>query len=212
MSRRCVIAGVCAGLAALAWPSFALAAYNETTDGDLSGNHLSPTAVALTSSGLTSISGSVTGAGSGVSTDLDYFKVTVPAGQVLTNIFVRTGTTSGGATGSFIGLFSGPVGTDPATTTGANLLGYYLYRPADIDTNILDDMATFNFNGSNPSQGFAPPLPAGDYTFWLQEGALGTFNYNFDIELNVPEPTTPALLLVGTGLLALRRNRAARGS
>jgi hypothetical protein len=198
-------------LAAFALPTFAWAAYNESTDGDLSGNHLTPTPVALTPNGLTSISGNVAGAGGGVSTDLDYFRVSAPAGQFLTGVFVRSGTTTGGATGSFIGLFQGPVGTNPATTTGMDMLGYYLYRVADIDTNILDDMATFNFNGTNPSQGFTPPLSANDYTFWVQEGALGTFNYNFDIQLsNVPEPATPALLLAASALPArrLRRHRA----
>jgi len=199
---------ICWAVTALIGPGIAAGAHIELTNGDLSGNHLSPTAVAVAPNVATAVSGSVSGAGNGVSTDLDYFKVTVPAGQWLSGVFVRSGTTTGGATGSFLGLFQGGAGTDPATTTGANLLGYYLYRVADTDTNILDDLAAFNFGGTNPSQGFVPPLPAGDYTFWIQEGANGTFNYNFDIVLsNVPEPATAGLLLGVPVLLFLRVRR-----
>lgn len=201
---------ILAGLAVLGMPMLSSAAHVELTNGDLSGNHLSPTPVAVTPNGSTAVSGSVTGAGSGVSTDLDYFTVTIPSGQWLSGMFVRTGTTPGG-NGSFLGLFQGSTATNPSTTTGANMLGYYLYKSTDIDTNILDDLATFNFMGSNPSQGFVPPLPAGNYTFWVQEGAAGTFNYNFDLVLsNVPEPAIGSLLLATTGLLALRRRNVRR--
>jgi hypothetical protein len=196
-----------AGFLAIATPTLAWANYNEATDPEISGDAQNPTAIALTPMGLTSISGSITGAGSGVSTDIDYFKVTVPSGQFLGNVFVRTGTTAGG-NGSFIGLFPGAVGKPAASTTGADLLGYYLYKPADIGTDILDDMGTFTFNG-NTSQHFTPPLPAGDYTFWVQEGSLGTFNYNFDLAL-VPEPTSCAVMLAGAGMLTMRRRRAMR--
>ena len=190
----------------VAVPTFAAASHIELIDGDLSGNFLSPTPVALVANGITTVSGTIAGAGAGVSTDLDYFTVTVPAGQVLSALFVRPGTTSGGAIGSFIGIFLGATGTNPATTTGSNLLGYYLYRPADIGTDILDDIGTFNFNGTNPSQGFVPPLPANNYTFWIQEGANGTFSYNFDLVTQaIPEPATATLVLTALGVLAVRR-------
>jgi hypothetical protein len=70
-------------------------------------------------------------------------------------------------------------------------------------------MGTFNFNGTNPSIGFIPPLPSADYTFWIQEGSNGTFPYNFELVLSaVPEP--PTFLLMGlAGLaIALRRYRS----
>jgi hypothetical protein len=202
-----IVAALWSCLAVLAVPMSAAASYIELIDGDLSGNYLSPTSVALLPNGSTTISGTIAGAGAAVSTDLDYFTVTVPAGQVLSSVFVRSGTTSGGAIGSFIGIFPGATGTDPAITTSSDLLGYYLYRQADINTDILDDIGTFNFNGTNPSQGFVPPLLANDYTFWIQEGANGTFSYNFDLVLTqaIPEPATATLLLTALGVLAVRR-------
>jgi len=190
------------GLAVLGAPRLTAAAYNESVDGDLSGNYLSPTTVAVVANGSTSITGTIAGAGNGVSTDLDYFKVTVPPGQTLAALLVRSGTTTGG-TGSFIGVYDGAAGTNPATATGAQLRGYYLYKVADINTDILDDMGTFNFNGTNPSQGFTPPLPAGDYTFWIQEGANGTFNYNMELQL-VPEPAGWLLGLAGLAMMGRR--------
>jgi hypothetical protein len=80
-----------------------------------------------------------------------------------------------------------------------------LYRAADIGTDILADMGVFNFNGTNPSMGFTPPLPSGRYTFWIQEGSNGTFPYNFELVLrSVPEPATLLLALVALAIGLLR--------
>ena len=62
------------------WPTFASADFIEPTNGELSGNFLSPTPVSLVSNGTTRVAGTVQGAGMGVSIDLDYFTVTVPVG------------------------------------------------------------------------------------------------------------------------------------
>ena len=105
----------------------------------------------------------------GMSFDLDYFRVSVPVGQVLSAVNVVPGT-GAGAIGTFIAVFDGPA-VNPDTAVSTDLLGYYLYRTADIGTNILDDIATFNFQGTNPSQGFVPPLPA-DELHLLDSGRL----------------------------------------
>jgi hypothetical protein len=197
-------------LTALAWPMLASADYIESVNGDLSGNFLNPTSIALVPNGSTRVSGTVTGAGMGVSTDLDYFMVTVPVGQGLAALNVLPGTVGGGAIGSFIAVFAGSTAANPATAVSTDTLGYYLYRtPADIGTDILDNMGTFNFMGVNPSIGFTPPLFAGNYTFWVQEGALGTFPYNFELVLSsVPAPPTILLMgLAGVAFLGLRRRR-----
>jgi hypothetical protein len=184
-------------LTVIAFPMLASAAWIESSNGDLSGNFASPTFVPLTPNSSNTVAGTVTGAGGGVSTDIDYFTITVPVGQVLSALFVRPGTTSGG-TGSFIGLYAGSTATNPATATGSQLLGYDLYKAADANTDILPTMATFLFGPiTNKSQGFTPPLAAGNYTFWIQEGSLGTFNYNFDLVLSA----APAAVPLPAGLL-----------
>ena len=197
-------------LTALAWPMLASAAnYIESVNGDLSGDFQNPTSIVLVPNGSTTVSGTIQGAGMGVSVDLDYFKVTVPVGQVLAALNVLPGTVGAGAIGSFIAIYSGATAVNPVGAASTDALGYYLYRAADIGTDILDNMGTFNFNGTNPSIGFIPPLSSGDYTFWIQEGFNGTFPYNFELVSSVPEP--PTILLMGLAGLAigLRRYRRA---
>src|SRR5690242_8742277 len=75
-------------LTTLASPVLALANYAESVNGDLSGDFLNPTPIALVPNGSTTISGTIQGAGSGVSIDLDFFTVKVPTGQVLTAVNV----------------------------------------------------------------------------------------------------------------------------
>jgi len=185
----------------------ASADFIEPADGELSGNYLSPTPVALTPNGVTRVAGNVQGAGMGRSIDLDYFRVTVPTGQVLSAINVLPGTIGAGAIGTFIAVFDGPA-VNPDTAVSTDLLGYYLYRTADIGTNILDDIATFNFQGTNPADGFVPPLPADDYIFWIQEGFNGIFPYNLQFVLRgVPEPGTLALAGLALAGLAFKRRK-----
>jgi len=194
-------------LTALVWPMLASANYTESVNGDLSGNFQNPTSIALVPNGSTTVSGTIQGAGMGVSVDLDYFTITVPAGQVLSALNVLPGTVGAGAIGSFIAIYSGATAVNPVGAASTDSLGYYLYRAADIGTDILDNLGTFNFNGTNPSIGFIPPLSPGNYTFWIQEGFNGTFPYNFELVSSVPEP--PAILLMGLAglVIGLRRHR-----
>jgi hypothetical protein len=193
-------------LAALISPMLASANYIESVNGDLSGDFQNPTSIALIPDGATTVSGTIQGAGMGVSVDLDYFTVMVPVGQVLAALNVLPGTVGAGATGSFIAIYSGSTAVDPIGAASTDTLGYYLYRAADIGTNILDDMGAFNFNGTNPSIGFMSPLPSADYTFWIQEGFNGTFPYNFELVLRpVPEPSTSLLMALAGLAIGLRR-------
>ena len=204
--KRSILASIF--LTALVWPMLASADYIESVNGDLSGNYQNPTSIALVPNGSTRVSGTVQGAGMGVSIDLDYFTVTVPVGQVLAALNVLPGTVGGGAIGSFIAIYPGATAVNPVGAASTDALGYYLYRAADIGTNILDDMGTFNFMGTNPSIGFIPPLPSADYTFWIQEGFNGTFPYNFELGTAFRSGTADAPADGVAGLaMSLRRRR-----
>jgi PEP-CTERM motif len=127
-----------------------------------------------------------------------------------------------------------PQPSDPATgetgviTNPANLLGYTLIGSRDAADALspgvvnapFDDLlppmgATVNRpnlpNGStspNPA-GFASPLSAGNYVFWVQQTASGaaTVELNFIIS-PIPEPTSALALFAVGGLgLALKRKQ-----
>jgi hypothetical protein len=66
-------------------------------------------------------------------------------------------------------------------------------------TDILDDMGA-----GLESQGFVPPLPAGDYTLWIQEAGVYAADYQFGFVV-IPEPASLGLAALALGALALRR-------
>jgi PEP-CTERM motif len=205
---------ICAGLSLLLATGAAGAAdLNEASFGDLSNDRLAPTRWVLdtitpgpTPGVWNNVLTGKTGRTDGV-VDRDYVHVVVPQGSLLVALRVGNQTQSGGATGSFIGLAAGdlmPVPPDAGSAAG--LLGWRHYGVADRNTDILPPMAV----PSAGSSGFAVPLPAGDYTLWVQELAPGSFDYRFNLQLApVPEPSSAALLLLGMAALALRRRRSA---
>jgi MYXO-CTERM domain-containing protein len=176
---------------------------------DLSNNQLAPTPVLL-DPGSNVVQG--TSGYTGAVLDRDFFVVTVPSGHLLSQLVVGALTEPGGAF-SFIGMQAGSALTvDPdSISSGAALLGWHLYGTADRGTDILDDM------GQGPDKiGFAGALPAGQYTFWVQElapafpgEAFPPYPYQFDFKVTpVPEAGTAALMLLGlAGLTAARRRR-----
>src|SRR5262245_10589004 len=90
--------------------------WDESTNGDLSGDRLSPSALTLTP-------GSNTVTGTVISGDLDYLTITVPAGFTLAQInllsFVSTDDLA------FIGMQAGSTFTQPPTGTDVTqLLGW----------------------------------------------------------------------------------------
>jgi hypothetical protein len=59
------------------------------------------------------------------------------------------------------------------------------------------------------STSFTGPLPAGTYSFWVQEATVGTVNYGLEFTV-APEPASWTMLLTGMAALAGTARRAAR--
>jgi hypothetical protein len=179
------------------------AGWNESVDGDLSNNGLVPSAVSLLV-GVTTVTGMTGRAVSGGPVDLDYFSIVVPAGHVLDSMILLQGVTVIGG-GSFLGLMAGPQFTVPPTTsTAAGLLGWTVYSDGNIGSDLLAAMSIPALGSS----GFGTPLPAGAYSFWVQETGVGVASYNFAFNVSAVPELPPALgLLGGLALLAAVRRR-----
>jgi hypothetical protein len=171
--------------------SASAASWNEGTNGDISGNRLAPTLLTLDL-------GSNTVVGSFGSGDLDYLRIDVPAGRQLSSLLL---TSYSGASVSFWGVQSGTTFTvTPAAAQPANMLGYGHAGAAQIGTNILPTIGA----GAG-STGFTPPLPAGSYTFWMQDTG-GTVSYGLNFT-TVPAPGVACAGFSVISLLGARRRR-----
>lgn len=185
--------------------------YDEAGSGDLSNNQAAPTALTLTP-GFNSVIGTVSGFDNG--DGQDWVSFTIPTGFVMTSYVNAkylsaddqgfTGFQSGSSfagdpflAGSYAGYAhfgaeaTNPDGTPPVSTVGVDLLPL---------------MANPSF--APGTTGFTPPLPAGTYTFLIQQGNPVTTGYRFNMAVrSVPEPGS-SLCLLGMGglaILALRR-------
>ncbi len=174
------------------------ASWDESVNGDLSSNRLSPTHITL-NAGANSIRSTQVSANSPTG-DVDYFWLTVPPGSQLTAINVVSTTTT---TLSFVAVQRGTTFTEPNVGTNvAALLGYGHFGPGNgtVGANILPSLGT----GAGAID-FAPPLPAGDYTFWQQETSAtpttSTLSFVVSAPNQVPVPRGAAVVLV-VGLFA----------
>lgn len=170
--------------------------WNEAVNGDLSGNRLAPTTLAL-GLGNNNLIASMGGS------DKEYVHFTLAPGMSLTSIFL-TGYVSNDEF-SFIGFQAGSTMTeDPLTANPANLLGYALFGgSADIGVDLLARM-----QAQTGTIGFTAPLTGSDYTFWIQQtGDATDYTLNFT---TVPEPTTIAAIGFGLAVLAKRRRKSAK--
>jgi PEP-CTERM motif len=181
--------------------------WDESLQGEASGDRSAPTPLLFDAAGMAAngesghnvVSGRIGRDASGV-IDRDYFRFVVPEGFALGEIRVGQQTQFGGI-GSFIGVAAGATMPAPAdATTAEGLLGWRVAGPLDRGSNILDDMAA----SGNGASGFVGPLGAGEYSVWLQELATGSFVYRYNFVLSpVPEPAS--ITLMGLGIYLLRR-------
>jgi hypothetical protein len=156
--------------------------WSESAQGDLSGNRTSPSVVALLPGDNDVIATTQGG-------DQEYFRITVPTGAELTGIALRS---YSAFDVSFIGVQQGATFTvDPFAAQPNDLYGYAHFGRGQLDTNILDDIGQ-GFD----AQGFTPPLPAGTYTFWVQQLSGATsYDLNFQVAL-VPEPAALGFIAI----------------
>jgi hypothetical protein len=177
--------------------------YDEAVNGDLSGDRLNPTAIALTL-GLNRVTAT------SQSGDLEYFRLTVPSGFRLSAANVISNTSP---SVSFIAVQSGSTFTEPPGNPNvANLLGYTHFGVGNgtVGTDILDNMGSVG----GGTIGFVPPLVTGSYTFWAQEtGASATYAIEFVlIDARVPVPRGAIALLAAAlaliGFVSVRRRPA----
>ncbi|NEP16792.1 MAG: hypothetical protein F6J97_07785, partial [Leptolyngbya sp. SIO4C1] len=159
--------------------------YDEAVSGDISNNPNSPLELPL-SEGTTRLS-ATTGGG-----DQEYVTVTVPDGFQLDSLVLESYTPNDVA---FVGVQEGSTFTEPLDNSAdtSEFLGYTLFGAGAAGTDILDNIG----NGSNGAdfggQGFEGPLPAGTYTFALQQlGADSDYTLAFNVgEATVEPPTDP---------------------
>jgi len=198
--RALVSALVCAGVMTGAQ---AATAWDEAASGDLANLGTSPTLVSL-GLGSNTLTGTTGRDGAGV-VDRDYFTFTLADGWQLDSLMLLPGTTILGPSSlGFVAVQAGSQMTvDPTGGDPTNLLGWWHYSENDIDTDILPLIGL-----GWGAIGFAGPLPAGIYTFWVQETATGSAAYNFDFNVTaVPEPSIALMLMAGLAGLGFLRKR-----
>jgi hypothetical protein len=176
----------------LAAPLARASSYDEAVNGDLSGNRLAPSSLALTP-GDNTVTGTV------IVGDIDYLTITVPVGYALTQINLLNFVSIDDL--AFIAIQAGSTFTQPPTGTDVTqLLGWAHF-------GLPVPAPYFAVLGTAPGAiGFTAPLPAGPYTLWIQQASAQQVAYTWDFVAGgaVPEPGSAALALFGAATLLAR--------
>ncbi len=186
-----------AGMCCLTTTVRAVVVWDEGIHGDLSGDGANPDVAAL-------VFGSNTLTATSVSGDREYISFSMPAAGRLSAVVLDA--YSGIDATAFIAVQSGTTFTEPPSGTNpANLLGYSHFGPG-VEPVGSDILPSIGMGGG--SMGFTPPLPAGNYTFWIQQTGDNASTYTFDFVVT-PEPGALVLLGMGSAIvLAAWRRRA----
>lgn len=166
--------------------------YNENIDGDLSDDRFAPTLISF-DVGLNTVINQTVDADIGG--DIDYFTVTIGAGQWIDSIVVLDATNPFGGldTVAFVGLaFDDFFDFDINDFSGDGLEGFVLTDPSVIGAESIGELS-----------GGLSTLGAGDYTFWVQQGNVEITEVTLGINV-VPAPGAMGLLGV-MGIIAGRR-------
>lgn len=201
----------------------AVVLWDEASQGDFSGDFVSPSDLGTLSVGNNTLSGestagptedlSIPAAPGYPGIDVDLWTLTIASGQYLnqivltsysnTNPFGHTGGSGGTPGGGSFFAFQAGSEITVAIPDGSDLLGGTLIGVipgAQATDDVLDDLGGGMFSAAPfnvPT--FNGPLGAGTYTFWYQEGPMDT-EYSLDFQVSsVPEPAS----MTGLGLLAL---------
>jgi hypothetical protein len=171
-----MIAKMCgvAGVVFAACVSIAGVNYNEATGGDISDDGFNPLALVL-GPGSNVVRGKFGPSGVEEVPDLDYVSVTVAEGWRLSRMNVVEADVGGAV--SFIAVQGGAVFTEPYTTRDpSSLLGWSHFGTTSVGLDLLPEMGL-----GGGAIGFAPPLGAGVYTFWIMELDMAfEHSYGFD--------------------------------
>lgn len=175
--------------------------WNEDVNGDLSGDYQNPTGIAL-SAGVNTIRAT---SGSTTTTDIDYFRLDLPAQGQIDAIILR-GFESQFDSTAFIGVQEGTSFTFPANEAfikSAELLGWAhfgLFEGDGVGGDILPQMGM-----AFGAIGFSGPLTAPSYTFWAQQqGDPITYELEFVVSA-VPEPSSLVAAVAAVFCSAWRR-------
>jgi hypothetical protein len=176
----------------------AVTVWDEAISGDLSNDRANPTLLPMLP-GTNSLSAT------SVAGDREFVRFTIAPGLRLDSVFLRSYSSADGI--AFVGAQRGTSLTEsPDNPNPANLLGYSHFGPGagNVGADLLPQI------GAGPgSQGFIPPLGAGDYTFWLQQTGGSPTTYSMDFVVT-PEPTAVGLLALTAAGLLYRRRRGGR--
>lgn len=179
------------------------AGWNEADNGDLSDNYQDPTSIDLVN-GVNTIRAT---SGSTTATDIEYFRLNLPAGGQIDAIILRAFESVFDST-AFIGVQEGTSFSFPANEAfirSGELLGWAhfgLYEGDGVGGDLLPVM------GANGPIGFSGPLTAPSYTFWSQQqGDPITYELDFVVSTAIPEPATLTGAAVALLLGAFGRRR-----
>lgn len=180
-------------LSATASASLADVVHDESLHGDLSNDRLAPTAYMLSLGANSVLATSSQG-------DREFIALTIPAGAELSAILQISYV--GEDDVAFAAVQAGPQLTvDPDLFDPTGLLGWAHFGPFAFSngSDILPSMGM----GSG-ADGFTPPLPAGTYTFWLQQAGPSLTSFQLDF-IVTPAPGAASLLAVGLFAVLHRR-------
>jgi hypothetical protein len=170
--------------------------WNEQINGDFPNDPMHPTPLML-APGDNSIAGRLEGVNNDGIFDIDYFSVTVPQGYQLSQINLETYLSVDQV--AFIAIDPGPVfSIPPEHATIENLYGWLHFGTDYVGLDMLGPM-------SHNGRGFTPPLPAGTYSFWVQQQDDFTEYTSVFIVDAVPAPGAGAVLLLGATAILRRR-------